>query len=438
MFHFNRIMIEFASYALRNQQQFLQKRMVKKSDSLSVFEGADTINLRPLGQPGESWDFTDSIEAIVLLVQPADVFGQTDSVKTIVTTSGAEILLSKCCGIIAWNGIESSDYQLVGLQGAVERGLLIPGFQDYFDFQLGDTFKTSYSNSRGDCSLSEQSYFLRSEQFLVQHLETSDSSINIGGHYQTSWYSEYLEGGNGSTTGGSSHGIMNVTNYREKQLADAYPRQCIRLDNTIKFGMIHSGLSLMGYLTVVDNDHDSFYTSCSLTTDQDGLKKKIGGSKYYFEASPMSDTLLVYNPELPQWYCQTRTLSIIYKQRLGPFEIDLSNGDKSYSYRVVGRKRLGVEVGDCCDPWQSLSTTETDAWQTVSAHPNPVRVGQMLNLDPSIPFSHYRVTDTSGKIWMDRSLDYSKSIQIQLPIGFYFLELLGKDGKSVLPIVVQH
>ena len=58
---------EYNNFALKNQPQFLMRKMIKKSDSLFVFQDTLEYHIKPLSEWGESWvfDARNSIRAIV-------------------------------------------------------------------------------------------------------------------------------------------------------------------------------------------------------------------------------------------------------------------------------------------------------------------------------------------------------------------------------------
>lgn len=130
-------------YALKNQPQFLQRKMIKFSNE-NYFTDTGKFTLQPLANVNDTWIF-DSLKNISAQVVDNSlqvIFGNSDSVKTILLSSGDIIRISKSFGILEFpNGnSQNSKYKLVGIEGP-NLGEQVPNFWDIFNFNVGDIFE---------------------------------------------------------------------------------------------------------------------------------------------------------------------------------------------------------------------------------------------------------------------------------------------------------
>ena len=144
LFFLNRIVKDVPNnqeIALRNQPQFLLKSIVKQAYGIYTCAGPYNYSILSLADLGQTWDFTDNINAEITSISEEDIFGQTDSVKTISLSDGNEIRLSKSFGIMKFPDFENGGYfELVGIQDT-DYGESIPGFWDIYNFEVGDIFQ---------------------------------------------------------------------------------------------------------------------------------------------------------------------------------------------------------------------------------------------------------------------------------------------------------
>ena len=164
IFYLNRIMTNCDTcsnninnyYALRNQPQFLMRKMIKVSDSLFIFQDTSEFIIKPLLHFGEQWTFSseNNIQAIVSFEGKENIFGPTDSVKYIALSNGKTIIISKNYGIVQFPFNNEISYNLTGIEGNRELGEQVPNFWDFFNYDVGDIFQKAtsfygheYSNS---------------------------------------------------------------------------------------------------------------------------------------------------------------------------------------------------------------------------------------------------------------------------------------------------
>ena len=80
-------------FKIANQGQFLQERIIKKEPDVYRFEGKRTFTLKTHFALNESWTFdsTGNVVATVVDIFEDEIFGETDSLKTIQLSNGAKV-----------------------------------------------------------------------------------------------------------------------------------------------------------------------------------------------------------------------------------------------------------------------------------------------------------------------------------------------------------
>ena len=210
VFYLNRIVADCPgctnqSWKLYNQPQFLKKKMVKKPGGVFLFSDPGKYYLFTLAGLNATWifDSTANITAQVVSKTSDSLFNSMDSIKTILLSSGQFVKLSKNHGIIQFPliGTERS-YQLEGISGA-NLGTLIPGFAEFYNFNVGDVFQ--YSWGQMSFATGDGSGGLKKTTIISKDSSSTGYSygiINTG----MSWY-ESMIGFHGDT----SHYYMNTT-----------------------------------------------------------------------------------------------------------------------------------------------------------------------------------------------------------------------------------
>lgn len=137
-------------YFLDNQPGFLQCEIHKKASGMQVLMNPDTYFIQVTGTVGDTWwfDNVQTQQAEVKALETKQVFGETDSVMTIAIDGTNQIELSKNHGVLKY-----FDYTIGGLEYA-QKGEWIPGFNEIYDFQVGDVFFYETSNlefNAGEC-----------------------------------------------------------------------------------------------------------------------------------------------------------------------------------------------------------------------------------------------------------------------------------------------
>lgn len=150
MFFLNKIVLPcedcWQSYAvLMNQPSFLLSAITLFNNGSYKLSKQDSIlYINPFAGLNESWifDSTNNITAEIISLSDTLIFGQTDSIKTIVLSDENEIIISKQHGIVKFPLFnDQKEYvKLFGIEGR-NLGFVTPYFEDFFSFGVGDTFE---------------------------------------------------------------------------------------------------------------------------------------------------------------------------------------------------------------------------------------------------------------------------------------------------------
>lgn len=128
---------------LKNQGQFLQKKVVSRSNGFVTFKGDSSFTLKTNATLGETWVFDSllNLNASVIQVKQDSVLGQLDSLKVISTSNSDTIIISKNYGIIYFKNIASNQsFMLKGISN-LNLGYQLPNQRNIYDFNVGDVFE---------------------------------------------------------------------------------------------------------------------------------------------------------------------------------------------------------------------------------------------------------------------------------------------------------
>lgn len=140
-----------SAYVLTKQAQFTGHYFYKTPGNGFYFKGPHSFLLLSFQPPGSTWlfDTLSNIQATLAAKSTRVLFGIVDSVCIITLSSIPDtIILSKSHGIIRFPLRQGSShyYQLAGLEGAVQAGVRLRRFHDFFDLQAGDIFQYTFTD----------------------------------------------------------------------------------------------------------------------------------------------------------------------------------------------------------------------------------------------------------------------------------------------------
>lgn len=120
------------------------------STSFWEFRDPGLLVIRPQAALSETWifDYPNNVTGTLTGLVEQQIFGITDSVRTMTTSLGDTVRWSKNFGILHWHMHDGPTYQLIGVHGP-DTGVLIPSVRDFFPYQSGDVVEIvnfGYSN----------------------------------------------------------------------------------------------------------------------------------------------------------------------------------------------------------------------------------------------------------------------------------------------------
>jgi len=170
---------------LNNQPQIIQ-REYKATDSSFWFYSPNSYVIFPYKQINDTWLY-DTINNIIATMQQkyeGDVFGNTDSLITILLSTGDSVILSKNHGIVLFPINNNNYFRLYGTEGSIITGRKPAGFKEFFNLNVGDYFVYDYSPVTPGEPLPERWYYE-----IIQKTEFPDGyQYSVTGHYQNYWF----------------------------------------------------------------------------------------------------------------------------------------------------------------------------------------------------------------------------------------------------------
>jgi len=130
-------------FALDNQPQFLQRKIIKKDNGKYLLNDTSNLEIHTYAKLNDSWmfDISRAITATVVNVSLQNVMGVNDSVKIIRLSNNDTIKLSKSFGFVQFpNLYGAGNYRLIGIENR-NKGEKVPGFWDIFNFNVTDVFQ---------------------------------------------------------------------------------------------------------------------------------------------------------------------------------------------------------------------------------------------------------------------------------------------------------
>lgn len=147
---------------LANMPQFLQRKVRKYSNGTVMFYDTAKIVLKPNCILNQTWlfDSTSNISATCVAMGIQNIFGITDSVKTLIVGVVDTVKLSKRFGLIVFPQLMSQNkyYRLVGIEKRATYdstglfGYKVPNAWDFYNYKVGDIFCHKYNSAVGNGS----------------------------------------------------------------------------------------------------------------------------------------------------------------------------------------------------------------------------------------------------------------------------------------------
>jgi hypothetical protein len=365
----------------------------------------DTLFLKPQASLGETWDFTDGIEASVTYLDETNIFGEPDSTKKISLSDGNFIILSKNHGIINWQG----EYFLEGIEGR-DLGLIVPDFDDlYADVSEGDVACIHTSQWQADETV--EGWWKKTRLDISSVVRYSDSIViiaDVHSKFHQYWKSDVI----------LSKSIQTFVFYRDRY-TEKYPNDTMRLE--------HPNFFIEDLIVVSKLDEHEW-----------------GGIKKSQVVLDSWNTNLVYCPGLyGNEFCSDYwTEFVLFEQsvRFGFLEMQDEGFEWGGSDKLVGYIDNGVEYGEIYPLDMFVGTNQLTSNSNWLVYPNPTNDKVQLQ-SFQIGNITYQIFNYSGILIYEQPINKTDK-EISIPVdglsaGVYLLKLIQNNQTEVLKFVKE-
>lgn len=417
-FYLNRIMgdcdtCSTAGYKLINQPQFLMRQVLKKDDSLFIFQYPTEFKIYPLKNLNDSWlfDSTNSINAFIDSVFSDTIFGINDSLKRINLSNGSNIILSKSFGIIKFPYTNGLYYELIGINNS-SLGEQVPNFWDFFDYDVNDILQWKYYNWCAGPGASNTTIY--SKATVISKLINGDS---------VSYQVQGIERKDG--------------NYR-------LPNGTWIADPTV-FTPINTTLTYIDSLNHRSNSYPNeteYYQFSGININtpniffkENGIQTKmidfINSSYYIFPPGTNQDPLPLSANTPP--YSKSTT----FTKGLGACTDDRYTTTCGKEECMQGRIHLGDTIGFVYpDSFYVVGIDEIQR-ENFKLYPNPVSNKLTIITNYDLRINKIEIVDLTGKILKKTTTNFNSVNVNELPSGVYFIKIITDDRTTTQKFVKQ-
>jgi hypothetical protein len=429
VFYLNRIMTkcdtcpngDYLGIALRNQPQFLMRKMTKISDNQYLFSDTATFEIRPQSALYDVWVFDSVLEinATIYFSGVTQVFGVTDSVKYIGLSNGKTIKISKNHGILEFPAPNDKVYRLVGVEGTVELGECLPNFWDFFSYEVGDVIqlKDEHEGWGDSHSLYETTRKLTiiSKNINNETITYDCSGWELNKYLYENWptYVHRIQAYVINTTLSYTNSANHIANSFNNQMYDLNQDDSVLAWNGQFIGQINISKQNGRYVKHVGPD-----------------EVFPGYYPYFVEPETQTDTLIRTGGGVEALFHLTEGLGMDFKMYFHEFR------KANYMHgRVHDGDTIGFVTPD--STFEYYASVNELPQTTLSLFPNPVKRGQKLFFGQNEVANEYTLYDFHGKVILQGKLSNSFVVPENTPTGMYFL--VGTTGGKVFgeKVVVQ-
>ena len=401
-------------YALKNQPQFLNKKIINLADTAYLFLNKNGFVIFPFRNTGETWifDTLKNITAEITYTGIHNFLDLTDSIKRISLSNGERILLSKNHGIIEYPNQQGDIYVLAGIEeGQNVTGEKYPGFWEFLDFKEGDLIQrgnwrsTEYDNQE---TITQYDFLSRSK---------TDSSLIYD--VKKYWRYEYFYYNQSRETSAGSKTEKLIYEYVPDDFINGYPGEIFEVNKIIDWEPY-----IKVYIICYVYLEDGILVKSSLLKDSDSWLN-------HFYQDPLHKDLLATNSNYSFYNFEYN-----YKEGMGYTEVwdDFENGSMDI---FMGRVRNNDTIGTIY-PLDFFSHIDAPVLEDKHIHisPNPAQLGDIITVQPESEFENFILfTITGEKI---KSGIINKGIPTdELAPGIYLLMLNHKKGPVSQKIVLR-
>jgi hypothetical protein len=432
-------------YAQRNLPRFFGYTVLKTAGGICNFRDPGSRMIELFAQLNDTWlfDTLNNITAQVIFSGTGNVLSNSDSVKTLLLSSGDTVQFSKNYGVTIWpNGYgQNSYYRLAGIHGR-NIGELVPRTNEYFDFNVGDMFE--YESHYQACNASPVIHSVIRKYTITSATVNGDTIMY---HVTGNAKDHYSNNNPWNPYSGTSHFLFSydiyvvdsaghVGNLFNGEMVGSEGRTmstaCSGLGDYTGPSFPVTGISLAGTYLFKD----------SIGIDAIGLGVD-GDISYYGLETTLFDAFQVYSQSgdtlIPYLVSFTSTSIVVLKKGLGQVSGLFEDFESYYSEHLTayrkGNDTVGVFTTD--DVLNGISAANETA--AINVYPNPSSGTMTVEL-PVNANTDIHITDLQGRVVKTFThLGGQTAIHAgDLADGTYLLQISSAEGNTQQKIVIKH
>ena len=403
-------------YYKKNQSQFFLSDIIYSANNDIIMKENDSVKflIKPYSGLSDKWVFDSLLNdtAKVVDISTMMIFGNIDSVKIIRQTSNDSIILSKNYGIIKFpaNNLGNQYVNLVGIEDQ-NLGVLIPKFQNFFDYNIGDVFYDKY-----------QSYGRWYDYFIYKKATILSKEINGDTiKYNMDFKSKNIVIGH--------YGYSNDTSYLNN--ADSL---LVFVDNNDHF------LNKYNYQPILNGVSGMNYKPVNVLYDS--TYHVLTKSYHYYPFCEINSDTIVETSNLT--WCSFECHSATYGNGIGTITKSnfIYNGSPWPSLReredLIGYMKSGINYGTILNDSMFLSTPTLNNTQLdLKVYPNPTKDNITIETQFNENEIDLIIYNLNGLELLKQQIKDNKTqINISnLESGVYYLKLITDKKVTVRKII---
>jgi hypothetical protein len=388
-------------FELGNQPQFLQRKVIKYTNGVYNFRDTGNIVINSVANVGTTWLFDSvyNIQATIISITLDSIITVTDSIKTILLSSGDTIKFSKNYGIILYPfkyGLYKY-HKLCGIN-PLQIGENAPTYKEIFDFNIGDKYYySSFSYSITGNNTVTQNQIIKKKEILSK--TTTNSDIIFSVKLMQGTITKVFDVFSSNTISITFNSNIDTINEYYDSSLDPIKHNAQQVGNGYNYRILKSVFTL---------DVNNIFTKMA------GAVNSSPYSNYYEiiepEVNQYNETVngiyqnVTFNPPyILNYYYNTNApfgndySYVIYKTGLGLVGKGDGFFEAATDEALVGYIKNGITYGTIYSDSQLLSAINIDDKSRISIYPNPATNLLNLNLE-SITSSIITIKTIEGNI----------------------------------------
>lgn len=416
-------------YGKYNQPQFLQRVMTLSANGNVTFSDTTELVFQSDASLNDTWQYSLSplITAEVVALSLADVFGNSDSVKTISLSSGDTILLSKNHGLLQFPFSADSGlhYYITGIE-TQQLGFVPPKMKDFFNFDVGDMFE--YHGSYGSGGSEYVSYNVRKYE-VTSKVENGDIlQYHIQGNERVFWQSGFQ-----NPTFGTVYSIIDrdlVFIDSAEHFGNNYNDELFDLSNIIK--------KWSGSDQAIFTEVNWLYDITKTEYDSLGLFTKQFGITYPPTGLLKIDT--IHETMFREYFGGPESL-LKYKEGLGQTDFNFFHFEYNESEYLAAYRKGNDTVGVFTPDSNLIIGVNENQLSTLTLYPNPATTSITIEFPASLTFKNavLSILTITGQVVNQTSI---QNLQTTIDVsgyskGLYLFKVQTGDEVVVKKVIVK-